>query len=384
MNNFFKILCGKAKPAPSERLALGQMCGLLGIALNCVLFVIKLTAGLISRSVSVSADALNNLTDASASLVSLIGFKLSERKADKEHPFGHARAEYLSALGVSVIIILIGFELLRTSAGKIFHPSPVSFTPGVFVILAVSVAVKLFMFFYNRRIGRLIGSSTLKATACDSRNDCITTLGVLFGGVLSCAFSLNLDGFIGSLVAVFIIANGIGLINETVNPLLGSAPDGELVDKIQKLILSYPCVLGAHDLIIHDYGPGHRFASVHVDMPAEKNIIESHEIIDAMEKTFREEMNIELVVHLDPIVTSDGFLSSLRHKIEQIAYSIHPLCTIHDFSISGSLISFDCFKPPECTLSDETVKHIFTTETEKISPSYRVSVTVDRGFFTTE
>lgn len=383
MTEFFKLLI--QKEPPSDRLRAGAVCGAAGIAFNLTLFVIKLFAGIISGSLSVAADALNNLSDASSSIVSLIGFKLSGVKADSEHPFGHARAEYLSALAVAMLIILIGFELLRSSVVKILHPAPVVFTPIVFAILLISIAVKLFMMIYNRRIGRLINSNTLIATACDSRNDCLTTLGVLSGGFLSRAFSLNLDGFIGALVAVFITVSGISLIRATVTPLLGAAPPPELVGMIKDKILSYPSVLGAHDLIIHDYGPSRRFASVHVEMPAEKNIVESHDTIDQIERDFLAEYNINLVIHLDPIITEETKVSSLRRRIAEIAASIDPLCTIHDLRIvaSGnvSLIVFDCLKPPSCKLSDETVSDIFSSEIGKINPGYKVSVKIDQSFF---
>lgn len=386
MTEFFRLLT--QKEPPSDRLHAGAVCGAAGVVFNLILFAIKLFAGIISGSLSVAADALNNLSDASSSIVSLIGFKLSGVKADAKHPFGHARAEYLSALAVATIIILIGFELLRSSVEKILHPAPVAFTPIVFAILLISIAVKLFMMIYNRRIGSLIDSNTLIATAYDSRNDCLTTLGVLSGGLLSYAFSLNLDGFIGALVAIFIIVSGISLIWETVTPLLGAAPPPELVSTIKDKILSYPFVLGAHDLIIHDYGPSRRFASVHVEMPAEKNIVESHDTIDTIERDFLTEYNINLIIHLDPIITEETQVSSLRRRIAEIAASIHPGCTIHDLRIvpSGnvSLIVFDCLKPPACKLSDEALSDIFSSEVGKINPGYKVSVKVDQSFFTTE
>lgn len=384
MFEFFKLL--KQKNPPADRLRCGALCGFAGIIFNLILFAIKLFAGIISGSLSVAADALNNLTDASGSIVSLVGFKLSGRKADAEHPFGHARAEYISAMALATIIILIGFELLRSSAEKILHPSPVSFSPLVFAILLVSISIKFFMMIYNKRIGSLIDSNTLLAAACDSRNDCLTTLGVLIGGLLSRFFSLELDGFIGALVAVFITGSGIKLIRETINPLLGTAPSPELVDTIENKILSYPSVLGAHDLIIHDYGPSRRYASVHVEMPAEKSILESHEIIDTIERDFLAEYDINLIIHLDPIITEESHISALRLKISRIAVSIDPLCTVHDLTIvpsdGFSLVVFDCVKPPSCKLSDEAIRDIFTSEVEKINPSYRVSVTVDQSFFT--
>ncbi len=359
-----------------DRVKAGSRCGAVNIIFNIILFVIKLIGGIISGSVSVTADALNNLSDTSASIVGLIGFHISGAKADREHPFGHARAEYLSALCVAVLILLLGAELLKSSVEKIIHPSPVSFTPVVFAVLVISIIVKLIMFFYNRLLGKAIDSSLLEATSKDSLNDFFTTLGVLAGGIAACFTDINPDGFIGCAVAIFILYGGINLIKETSDPLLGAAPDPKLVNSIEEKILSYPNIFGTHDLIIHDYGPNRRFASVHVEMPANLTIIACHDVIDAMERDFLSDYGINLIVHLDPV--SDG--GELRETICRIAKSIDKGCTIHDLRISGSTLFFDCVKPETCALSDSAVADIFQTEIKAFDPSLTAAVTVDSGF----
>lgn len=374
MKSFILSVFGAS--SEEERVKAGSRCGAVNIIFNIILFVIKLIGGIISGSVSVTADALNNLSDTSASIVGLIGFHISGAKADREHPFGHARAEYLSALCVAVLIILLGAELLKSSVEKIIHPSPVSFTPVVFAVLVISVIVKLFMFFYNRLLGKAIDSALLEATSKDSLNDFFTTSGVLIGGIVSRFTDVNPDGFIGCAVAIFILYGGIKLIKETSDPLLGVAPDPKLVSAIKEKILSYPNILGAHDLIIHDYGPNRRFGSVHVEMPSDLTIVACHDVIDSMERSFLSSYGINLIVHLDPV--SDG--GELKERICRIAGSIDQGFTIHDLRISGSTIFFDCVKPETCTLSDSAVADIFQTEIKAFDPSLTAVVTVDSGF----
>ena len=261
------------------RTAYGNLAGAVGIACNALLCAAKLLVGTLFGSISVTADAVNNLSDASSSIITLVGFKLSAKPADKEHPYGHARIEYLAGLAVSVLIIVIGFELARTSLDKILHPTPVAFSWLTVAVLVGSIGVKLWMAVFNRAIGRRIGSSTLQATATDSRNDVISTAAVLAALALGQATHLVLDGWMGLAVALFILYSGIGLIKETVDPLLGEAPSEELTQYIARKVLSYEGVLGTHDLMVHDYGPGRCFASVHVEMAAEKDVLESHDII---------------------------------------------------------------------------------------------------------
>ena len=287
------------------RTAYGNLAGAVGIVCNALLCAAKLLMGTLFGSISVTADAVNNLSDASSSIITLVGFKLSAKPADKEHPYGHARIEYLAGLAVSVLIIVIGFELARTSLDKILHPTPVAFSWLTVAVLAGSIGVKLWMAMFNRTIGRRIGSATLEATATDSRNDVISTAAVLAALVLGQATHLVLDGWMGLAVALFILYSGIGLIKETVDPLLGEAPSEELAQHIARKVLSYDGVLGTHDLMVHDYGPGRCFASVHVEMAAEKDVLESHDIIDNIERDFHDNDNIHLVIHYDPIQTGD-------------------------------------------------------------------------------
>ena len=265
------------------RAAYGKLSGLIGIFCNMLLFLGKFLVGTFSGSVSITADAVNNLSDAASSIISLVGFRLAERPADADHPYGHARYEYLSGLTVAVLILLIGFELLKNSLDKVLHPAVVEFQAMTAIVLIGSILVKLWMAALNYRMGKSIHSSTLEATAADSRNDVISTTAVLIAALLSHFFHVDLDGYMGIAVAAFILFSGVGLIKETLDPLLGKAPDPELVAQIEKKILSYPGVLGIHDLLIHDYGPGRLFASVHVEMSAEEDVLKSHDIIDTIE-----------------------------------------------------------------------------------------------------
>ena len=269
--------------SPPIRTAYGKLAGYVGIVCNIVLFILKILIGTILGSVSITADAINNFSDASSSIVSLLGFKLSEKPADKEHPYGHGRYEYLSALSVAVIIILIGFELLKKSIGKIINPVDVKFNLILVIVLLLSVFIKLWMMVFNKNIGRAIKSDTLIATSLDCRNDVITTLAVLIAATISEFTTLQLDGWIGLAVAIFILISGFVLIKNTIDPMLGKAPDEEFVKTIHDKIMSYEGVLGVHDLIIHDYGPSRKFASVHVEMAAEDDPLKSHDVIDNIE-----------------------------------------------------------------------------------------------------
>lgn len=303
---------------PEVRTAYGKMSGIVGIICNLVLFLGKLAAALISGSVSIAADAVNNLSDASSSIISLLGFKMADRPADNEHPYGHGRYEYLSGLLVSVIIIVIGFELLKTGIGKILSPENVEFTILTCIIMLFSISLKLWMMLFNRKIGKLINSSALFATAADSRNDVISSSAVLIAAVISHFTNIELDGWVAVLVALFILYSGFGLIKDTLDPLLGHAPEEDLVNKIQKTILSYPGVLGTHDLLIHDYGPGRQFASVHVEMSAEGDVIANHDVLDNIERDFLTKMGIHMIVHFDPISTTDSFTDEMRVWLKEM------------------------------------------------------------------
>ena len=316
---------------PGVRAKIGSMSGAVGILCNVLLFGFKLLAALLSGSVSIMADALNNLSDASGSIVTLVGFRLANRPADEEHPYGHARFEYLSGLAVSVLIILIGFELAKSSLDKILHPAAVEFTWVTAVVLLASVAVKFWMFLFNRKLGNRIQSASLHATAADSRNDCITTSAVLLAAVVERLTSLRVDGWMGIAVALFILYSGWNLARETISPLLGENADEELRQKIVDYIASQPRVLGYHDLMVHDYGPGQRFASLHVEMDKNEDPMLCHELIDDMERECLQSHNVHLVIHYDPVVTDDPELTRLREAVKSLLAIKDPRMTIHDF-----------------------------------------------------
>lgn len=316
---------------PKVRAAYGKLAGVVGILCNLLLFGGKLLAGIFSGSVAITADAVNNLSDASSSLVTLIGFKLAERPADEEHPYGHARIEYLSGLAVAALILLIGAELGKSSFQKILHPETVSFSILTLVILLSSIGLKLWMALFCRKLGKRIDSTTLTATAADSRNDVITTAAVLLGCLLGHFFSLQIDGYIGLLVALFILWSGIGIAKETISPLLGKQADPKLVRSISDLILSHENVLGIHDLMVHDYGPGQCFASVHAEMDFALDPLVCHDILDDIERDALRELRVHLVIHYDPIVTDDEELNRMHALVEKEIKAIDPALSMHDF-----------------------------------------------------
>ncbi|MGN0135237.1 cation diffusion facilitator family transporter [Anaerotignum sp.] len=321
---------------PAVRASIGKLAGATGIVCNCVLFLGKLLAGLLAGSVSIIADAVNNLSDASSSLVTLLGFRLAQQPADADHPYGHARYEYLSGLIVAVLILVIGVELVKSSVGKIIHPEPVAFSVATIAILAVSIAVKLWMSLFFGALGKKIKSTTLAATSADSRNDVISTAAVLLGCLAGYFFSVNIDGFIGLLVAVFILYSGINIVKETISPLLGQRADAELVEKILTLVLSHEKVLGVHDLLIHDYGPGRCFASLHAELSAAEDAIACHEMIDHIENEVMSELNVDLVIHYDPVVMDDAERNEMRKILDEIILEIDPRLSMHDFRMVGS------------------------------------------------
>ncbi len=321
---------------PSVRSAYGKLAGIVGILCNLLLFAGKLTVGLMSGAVSVTADAANNLSDASSGLVTLLGFKLSERPADDEHPYGHARIEYLSGLAVAAMILLIGVELAKTSFDKILHPERVELSVLTLVVLLGSIAVKLWMSVFCSSLGKRISSISLKAAAADSRNDVISTAAVVFGLLAGHFFGWRVDGYVGLLVAVFIIFSGCSIAKETISPLLGESADAELVRQLSELILSNEMILGIHDLMVHDYGPGQRFASVHAEMSAKADPLMSHNMIDDVERKALKELKVHLVIHYDPVVTDDAELNDLREKVTKIVKSYDEKLSIHDFRmVSG-------------------------------------------------
>lgn len=320
----------KETNSPKYRASCGKLAGVVGILCNVLLFLLKIIAGLLTKSMSTIADSLNNLTDAASSIINFIGFKLSSKPADGEHPYGHGRYEYLSALSVAVLILIIGIELFKSGWTKILNPTPVGFNYFSVIVLVFSIILKLWLSIFNFSLGKKINSSSLKATAIDSRNDVFVSISVLISILLCHFFNINIDGLIALIVALFIIYSGWGLIKDTINPLLGNAPDEELVSYINKKILSYPEVYGTHDLIIHDYGPGRLFASIHVEVAAETDVLESHDQIDNIERDFLYEDNLNLIIHLDPIITKDDTVINLRNWLTEEIKKYDETLSIHD------------------------------------------------------
>lgn len=316
---------------PRVRGAYGHLAGIVGIVCNLLLFAGKLVAGLLSGSVSVAADAVNNLSDASSSLITLLGFRLAERPADEEHPYGHARIEYLSGLAVAALILLIGAELAKTSFLKILHPQAVAVSLLTGGILLFSILLKLWMAAFCGDLSRRIGSAALSATAADSRNDVLTTAAVLLGCAASYFFRVNVDGWIGLVVALFILRSGWGIMKQTVSPLLGEKADPELVERLSKLVLSHPKILGIHDLLVHDYGPGQCFATVHAEMAADEDPLVCHDIIDDIERDAMRDLKIHLVIHYDPVVTDDAERNRMCKLVSDAVKDIDERLSVHDF-----------------------------------------------------
>lgn len=369
---------------PKVRSAYGKLAGLVGIVCNALLFAGKLAAGLLAGSVAVTADAVNNLSDASSSVVTLLGFKLSEKPADKSHPFGHARIEYLSGLLVAIMILLIGFELVRGSVEKIVSPSHVSFQIITLVVLAAGILVKCWMAFFYRRMGQRISSETLSAAAADSRNDVISTAAVLAAMLIGHFTHVQLDGWMGLVVALFILVSGVGILRETMSPLLGEAPTEELSRHIAEKILAYPGVLGVHDLMVHDYGPGRRFASVHVEMSASTDVLVSHDTIDDIERDFAKEENLNLVIHYDPVVTDDEEINAMRVRVGEIITSIGPELSFHDFRMvrgpGHTNLIFDVVRPSDFILTEDALKAEIDRRVQQAGHRYYTVITVDSNY----
>ncbi len=366
---------------PTVRSAYGKLAGVVGIICNVLLFAAKLAIGLLSGSVSITADAVNNLSDASSSVVTLLGFKLAEKPADEDHPYGHARMEYLSGLAVAALILVIGVELVKSSVTKIIHPEPVAFSPALVVVLVLSMAVKLWMCHFNSSLGRRMDSDTLKATAADSRNDVITTGAVLLAAIVAQVTNLYIDGYAGLLVALFILWSGVGIAKDTMDPLLGLAPSPELVQQISDEIRGYDKVLGLHDLMVHDYGPGRRFASVHVEMDSQEDPLLCHDIIDDIEHDFLKKHRIQLVIHYDPVVTDDAELNEMRTLTEQVVKELDPRFSLHDFRMvrgpGHTNLVFDLVIPFELHEKRREIAHQVNDRIKAVDQKYNVVITFD-------
>ncbi len=370
---------------PGVRAAYGRVAGGVGIACNLLLGGGKMLAGALFRSISVLADGVNNLSDALSSVVTLVCFRMSSRPADKEHPFGHARMEYVSGLVVAVLILMVGFNLATSSFEKILRPEETPFSWVTAGILTASILVKGWMMFFNRKIGRKISSTALEATAMDSRNDVIATAAVLLSVFISRWSGLRLDGWMGLLIALFILWSGGNLMKDTLSPLLGEAPDRDLVQKTMKRLRSYEGVLGIHDLMVHDYGPGRCFASVHVEVDAHEDVMVSHDLCDRIEREFAAD-GINLVVHMDPIITDDAELNELRRKVVAVVAGMNEGITLHDFRVvrgyTHTNVIFDIVLPSGCRLPADAVKSEISEKVRALDPAahYYPVISVDRNY----
>ena len=367
---------------PHVRSAVGALSGRVGIGCNLLLFAFKLLIGMASGSVSITADALNNLSDASGSIVTLLGFKVADKPADAHHPFGHARAEYLSGLAVAVLILFIGLELAKSSVEKILHPEPVALTGLMALVLLFTVGVKLWMCLFNRKLGNLIHSSALLATAADSRNDCVATGAVLLAAAAEALLDIRIDGFAGLAVAVFILYSGYQLAKETVSTLLGESADPAVRADIVDYICRHPKVLGYHDLMVHDYGPSRRYASVHVEMDHREDPMECHEIIDDMERECLHSHNVHLVIHYDPVITDDPELTRLKTEVSRLLQQWEEALTLHDFRmVQGRRhmnLVFDVPLPASLRGKEDTIRNYVEEALNEEGPlRYHVKITFD-------
>lgn len=382
---FAKMMGIEALPQDKKRSAYGKLCGIVGIVLNIILFLGKFFAGVISNSIAITADAFNNLSDAGSSVVTLIGFKLAEKKPDAEHPFGFGRMEYLSGLVVSAVILLMGFELVKDSIDKILHPTAVDFSVVVLVILLASIAGKCYMAYYNFSYGKKFDSAALKATATDSLSDCISTAVVLAATIIGYYTNIQVDGYCGVIVGILIFVAGINAAKETMDPLLGQTPDSEFVEHIEEIVLNFDkeSIVGIHDLMVHDYGPGRRVISLHAEVPAEGDIIVLHDIIDNLEVKLRKELGSLATIHMDPVVTKDERVTELKTRCEAVLKGIGETLTLHDFRVvfgeTHTNMIFDIVVPHEFAMSDaDTLKLLQKKIKEEIGEQYFIVVTIDK------
>ena len=367
---------------PAVRDKCGRVAGAVGIVTHFLLFLMKIIVGTVFHSVSVTADAVNNLTDSGSSVVTLIGFKMASKPADEKHPFGHARIEYLSGVIVSFIVIFLGLQLGMSSIEKILTPEENALTPVALVVLVISILAKLWQCLFYRKVGRMIKSESVEATSKDSRNDVIATSVVLLGAVITMLTGVNLDGYMGAAVALFIVFSGVQLTISTADPLLGQAPEGELVQTITEKMLSYPGIIGMHDLAVHNYGVGRCFASAHCEVDAKNDILVSHDLIDNIERDFSRDLGIHMVIHLDPVIVGDARTDALHCKVQSLVTALYPTVTIHDFrviwGVTHSNIVFDAAVPFAVKDSDAVITQKLEAEIQKLDPDYRTVVTIDR------
>ena len=366
------------------RKAYGILCGAVGIGFNVLLFLGKFFAGTISGSIAITADAFNNLSDAGSSFVTMLGFQLAGQKPDSDHPFGHGRIEYLSGLAVSLLILLMGFELAKSSLEKILHPEPVDFDPLVIVILCVSIAVKLYMAFYNRRLGKKLDSAAMEATGADSLSDSVATSAVLLATLVGHFTGWMIDGWCGILVAAFILWSGFNAAKDTIDPLLGTPPTPEFVEEIKELVIAHPAIVGIHDLIVHDYGPGRVMISLHAEVSASGNVLDIHDEIDNVEKELQEKLGCHAVIHMDPIVIDDGITQETRKKVAALVRCIDDQIGIHDFRMvvgpTHTNVIFDAVVPFGFRLTNAQVAEKIQTAVRTLDGNYFAVVNVEQSY----
>lgn len=367
----------------SVRQAYGMLGGGLGIACNLILFLAKLIAGIMTGAISIMADAFNNLSDAGSSIVTLIGFKLAGKPADKEHPFGHGRMEYLAGLFISAAIMLVGWQLGTSSIDKILHPEEVTYGMLSIIILIGSVLIKFWMASYNRYLGNKIQSATMKATAMDSLSDCIATTAVLLSIAIGYFTDLQVDGIAGLIVSIFIFIAGINAMKDTVQPLLGQAPDAEFVKGIERVVMSHSAIVGIHDMMVHDYGPGRVMVSLHAEIPVEMDFMEAHDIIDDIEMDIKNEFQCDITIHMDPVVLEDEKTNQMREQVKGIVESVENDLTMHDFRMTtGPLrtnLIFDVVVPYDSKKKDREIKEEITEQVSQIGENYYARVQIDKG-----
>ncbi len=369
---------------PDVRDQYGKVAGVVGILSNTLLCAMKIAVGLISGSIAIVADAINNLADASSSLITLIGFKLAAMPEDKEHPYGHARIEYLAGLLVSVIIIVVGIELGKSSVDKVLNPTPTEFSMTTVIVLLLAIGVKIWQASFNVSAGKRINSLTLMATGADSRNDVISTTAVLVSLLIGHFFDLQIDGFMGVAVALFIIWSGIGLVRETVSPLLGEAPDPELVKAIEEIALEHEGVLDVHDLAVHNYGPGKIFASLHAEVDAAVDIMVSHDMIDNIEHEVARKLHISCTVHMDPINVSDPNREPLKHTLQDAIATMDGVLNFHDLRLvpgpTHTNVIFDVAIAPGCKISGEEIRKTLADAVTAYNPDFQTVIEFDRSY----
>lgn len=367
---------------PKVRQSYGILAGAVGILLNFLLFAAKALAGLLSHSIAITADAFNNLSDAGSSVITLIGFRLSGQEADSDHPYGHGRIEYLSGLVVAAIILLMGVELIKSSFSKILHPELPDFSPVIVFILTLSILIKLYMYMYNHRISVRIDSAAMKATAADSLNDCIATAAVLASSLIGHFTGVSIDGWCGLIVGIFILRAGIEAAKDTIDPLLGKAPDPAFVAHIRSIVLSHPEVLDVHDLLVHDYGPGRMMISLHAEVPAEGDFLKLHDIIDNIERELQTTLSCSAVIHMDPVLTKDSETSRLHEIVSSLAKQLDPSVSVHDLRLvkgpTHTNVIFDVAVPFQFRMDAPEIRAYFSEKIRLLDGSYFCVVNIDK------